>query len=396
MINHTSVAAGLRGLALATLLAAISTLAPAQETEFRIGAVGTLSGPFGVLGESIRKGAELAAEMRGNKVLGVPIKFVWEDDETKPQVAVQKATRLISGGAQMLLAPVSSGSTLAVMKLVERSKMPLLVTLSAGDDITGKDKNPYTFRTSNSADMGTRMMAAAAHAAGVKKIYIACMDYSAGREAMKILRSRLEGYGIVVVAEEYYAIGTKDYSVLVNKMLQSDADGVVSAFGGNDAINFFKQADEVGLQRKKAIFGDIVMDELIAAAVGQASLGVNSTMRYHFSTDNAANRAFVKAYRAKFNEFPDQYAGEAFDGVGWFLDVVDSTKSWDKERWLKAFRTSVRSNSVEGAKRMRSCDNQAEQSALMGKAVTGGGDLPPITMKITQRFDVSQLFKPCP
>jgi branched-chain amino acid transport system substrate-binding protein len=118
MFHLISVGVALRRLALATLLAAISTLAAAQETEFKIGAVGTLSGPFGVLGESIRKGAELAAEMRGNKVLGVPIKFVWEDDETKPQVAVQKATRLISGGSNMLLAPVSSGSTLAIMKLV--------------------------------------------------------------------------------------------------------------------------------------------------------------------------------------------------------------------------------------------------------------------------------------
>ena len=36
---------------------------------------------------------------RGGKVLGKPIRVSWEDDETKPQPAVQKATRLLAGGA---------------------------------------------------------------------------------------------------------------------------------------------------------------------------------------------------------------------------------------------------------------------------------------------------------
>lgn len=386
----------LRDLTAAGLLSVIAAGAFAQESEFKIGAVGTFSGPFGVLGESLRKGAELAAELHGNEVLGVPIVFEWEDDETKPQIAVQMATRLMSGGAQMLLAPVSSGSTLAIMKVVERAKTPLLVTLSVSDDIIGKDGNPYTFRTSNSLDMDMRMLAEAASADGIKKMYLTSMDYSAGHDAMQILRSYLEQLGIEVVAEDYYAIGTKDYSILVNKILQSDADAVLVGFAGNDGINFLKQGDEVDLAGKKILMGNLVMDELIGAAVGPASVGVGSTMRYHFTIENEANKAFVAAYLAKYDEYPTQYAGEAFDGVSWFLDVVDSTKSWDKADWLEAFENSERDSSIEGVKKMRACDHQAEQRGFMGKGIAGSGDLPAITMEITQSFEAAQLFRPCP
>jgi branched-chain amino acid transport system substrate-binding protein len=369
--------------------------AHAQETEFRIGAVGTLSGPYGVIGESMKKAAELAAEMRGNRVLGVPIKFTWEDDETKPQTAVQKATRFISDKSHILFAPVASGSTLAMMKVVERAKTPLLVTISSSDDITGKEKNPYTFRTSNSNEMEARMMERFVVSSGFKKIFTVGADASVSRDAQKLLKTRLERLGVAVVGEEWPAIGTRDFSIMINKAMQSDAEAVALFVSGNDLITFLKQGDQVKLQDKKKLFGSTTMDESLARAVGPGSLGIYSTMRYHFSVSNAANKAFVAAYRAKYNDYPDQYAGEAFDGMSWFLDVIDATKSWDKEAWVTAFRQSPRPNSVEGTKKMRLCDNQAEQPGFFGKAVAGSAGAPAITMQVTNSFEASELFDAC-
>lgn len=384
----------LRAGVVAALLATC-LVTQAEESEFRVGAIGTLSGPFGVMGESMKNAAELAAEMRGNRVLGVPIKFTWEDDETKPQTAVQKATRLVSDKSHIMFAPVASGSTLAVMKVVERSKTPLLVTLSASDDITGKEKNPYTFRTSNNVGMEVRMMERFVLTSGFKKIFTIGADAGVTRDAQERLKMRLERQGIAVVGEEWPPIGTRDFSIMVNKVLQSDAQAVALFVSGNDLISLLKQGDQVKFQEKKTIFGGTTMDESLAKAVGPGSMGIYSTMRYHFSVDNPANKAFVAAYRAKYNDYPDQYAGEAFDGMAWFLDVIDATKSWDKGVWLKALRGSSRPNSVEGTKRMRVCDNQAEQPGFFGRAVAGGGPLPPIVMQVTNSFAGSELFDPC-
>ncbi|WP_171020211.1 ABC transporter substrate-binding protein [Hydrogenophaga sp. 2FB] len=379
--------------ALAAALCAVPALA--QETEFRIGGIGTFSGPFGVMGESMRKGAELAAEMRGRKVLGAPVKFIWEDDETKPQVAVQKATRMVSAQSHLLFAPVASGATLAVMKVAERAQTPLLVTMSAADDITAKEGNPYTFRTSNSIDMEMRMLDRFAAHSEFKKVFTVASDAGASRDAEAKFRAMLQARSATVVGQEFPAIGTRDFSIIINKILQSDAEAVALFVSGSDMITLLKQGEQFKLQEKKKLFGTTTMDESIAKAVGSGSSGVYSTLRYHFSIDNPANKAFVAAYQAKYNDVPDQYAGEAFDGMAWFLDVIDATKSWDKAVWVKSLKTSARPNSVEGAKKMRSCDQQAEQSGYFGRAVAATPPMPPVVMQVTNTFSAAELFTAC-
>jgi len=122
---------------------------------------------------------------------------------------------------------------------------------------------------------------------------------------------------------------------------------------------------------------------------------VNSGVRYHYTVDNAANKKFVDAYRKKFNEFPSSAAGEAYDGMAWWLSVVEKTGTWDKEKWVDAMAASVRDNSVEGRKEMRACDHQALQDGLWGEVVAGSAPNPEYMMKIVQTYSPKQIFEPC-
>ena len=81
--------------------------------------------------------------------------------------------------------------------------------------------------------------------------------------------------------------------------------------------------------------------------------------------------------------------------MAWWLDTVEQTGSWDKEKWVAAFENSVRENSVEGRKVMRACDHQAAQVGLWGEVVQGQAPLPPLTMKITNTFEAEKLFDAC-
>lgn len=392
MICSTTIKAAI--LAAASLLA---TLAPLQaaEKEFVVGGVLSLSGPLALAGEAMKKGADLALEMRGGKVLGVPAQIRWEDDEGKPQATLQKATKLDAGGAQILFGATTSATTTSMLKLVERRKIPLLVTFAASDDITGSEGNAWTFRTSNSADMDTRMTVEFAAARGYKTVFGLMPDITVGHQIWAEMEKQYKAKGIATAGVEFPPIGTKDFALIVDKIAKSNADSVASALIGADLVTFLKQAGQVRLKDTKQIFGMIVMDELIGQAVGEASYGVNSTLRYHFSFDNPANKAFVAAYQKKYNELPTAMSGEAFDGMAWFLDVIDATGSWDRDAWIKAFKTSKRENSVEGIKVMRACNNQAEQVGIYGRAVKGTEPMPPVVMEITDTFEPAKLFEPC-
>ena len=88
-------------LCVALALGTMGTASFAQDAKehFRIGGLLALSGPLGILGEDARKGMDLAIAERDGKLLGVPIEIEWADTESKPQVAVQKATQAMAGRA---------------------------------------------------------------------------------------------------------------------------------------------------------------------------------------------------------------------------------------------------------------------------------------------------------
>jgi branched-chain amino acid transport system substrate-binding protein len=383
------------GVALMALNPATGSLAADEPGEFNIAGILAFSGAYGIIGKDMRQGVELAIADRGGKVLGKPIRVSWEDDETKPQPAVQKATRLLAGGAQMMFGAVGSASTLALQGLADQRKIPLLVTISADDKITRPNGSRYTFRTSNTLGMEIRMCVEFAKVKGLKKIYGVTADYQATRDGWELFVAEAKKVGIEIVGNDYAPLGNRDYSVIVDKMAKSDADGIAVMVTGNDAVTFLKQSGQVGLNKTKVQFGPVLQDETLAAAVGPAAVGVYSGVRYHFSVDNPANKKFVEAYRAKYNEWPSSFAGEAYDGISWWLDVVESTGSWDREVWVDAFAKSTRDNSLEGKKVMRACDHQAAQVGLWGVVVEGQAPLPPLTMKITDVFDASKLFDAC-
>ncbi len=383
------------GLAAATVATLLACVGPAlAQDSFKIGGVLPLSGAFGIVGENMRRGAIIALDERDNKVLGKPIAVTWEDSETSTQVAVQKTTRLLSQGVHTIFGEVSSGSTLAMMKLTEQRKVPHIITLSADDRITGADKTRYAFRTSNSVAMENAMIGEFAKRQKIAKIYGIVADYQVGRDMWAALKTDLGNKNIAVIGEDFTPIGTKDYSILLDKAMKSGADGLMLLVVGGDVVTSLKQGADVGVKDKMKVFGTMLMDETLGQAVGPGSIGINSTLRYHFSERSPRNQKFVAAYRAKYNEYPSQYAGEAYDGMSWWLDTVEATGGWDKEKWVEAFAKSTRFDSVEGVKKMR-CDNQASQIGLFGTAVAGTGELPPVTMKIVETFGAETLFKPC-
>jgi branched-chain amino acid transport system substrate-binding protein len=379
---------------------ALTGLAPmsvsaAEADEFQIAGILSFSGAYGIVGKEMRQGAELAISDRGGKVLGKPIRASWEDDETKPQPAVQKATRLLAGGAHMIFGATGSASTLALQGLSDQRKIPLLITSAADDKLTRVNGSRYTFRTSNTLGMEIRMCVEFAKVKGLKKIYGVAADYQVTRDGWDFFVAEAKKAGIEAIGVDYPPLGNRDFSVIVDKMAKSEADGIVAIITGNDGVTFVKQAGQVGLGKNKVIFGPVLQDDSFAAATGPAALGVYTGVRYHFSVDNPANKKFVEAYRAKYNDWPSAFAGEAYDGMSWWLDTVESTKSWDVEKWVDAFATSTRPNSLEGTKTIRACDHQAAQVGLWGEVVEGKAPLPALTVKITNVFEASKLFDAC-
>ena len=89
------------------------------DAKYKIGLIIPFSGPYGLYGNQIKRSVDLAVEDCNGKVLNKQVELVSEDSEAKPQVAVQKSTKLIAGGVDVMFGAFSSAATLAIMKTAE-------------------------------------------------------------------------------------------------------------------------------------------------------------------------------------------------------------------------------------------------------------------------------------
>ena len=216
---------------------------------FTIGGVVPLSGAYALLGTSMQKGAEIAIEERA-KVLGVPIKAIWEDTETKPQTSVQKANKLLAGGVSMLFGDGASGQTLAIMPLAQQRKIPLLVTTSAADQIHWCKSQPLHLPHVEPGFQGNPDGNRVREEGG-PEIRIWPRGRPAGRAGhLEHDEGGVEGIGVQSAGEDFAPIGSQDYSIIIDKISKSGADGVFVVTTGSDTITFLKQAGQVRLNSR--------------------------------------------------------------------------------------------------------------------------------------------------
>ena len=86
----------LAGCAIAVIAAfAAAPAVVAQQKTIKIGFISSFSGPAAAIGNDMRNSFELALDHHGRKLGGLPVEVIYEDDQIKPEVGVQKTQKLI-------------------------------------------------------------------------------------------------------------------------------------------------------------------------------------------------------------------------------------------------------------------------------------------------------------
>src|SRR4051794_20638817 len=68
---------------------------PAQQKTVKSGLVSPFPGPPAVIGNDMRNSFELALDHLDRKMGGLSVEVIYEDDQQKPEVGVQKTQKLI-------------------------------------------------------------------------------------------------------------------------------------------------------------------------------------------------------------------------------------------------------------------------------------------------------------
>jgi branched-chain amino acid transport system substrate-binding protein len=226
--------AGIGAIVLASLIAACgsgesTTNEPgASDTSpIRIGVVGPMTGLAAFVGKNMVEGIQLAIDdINGDGgLLGRRVEFVIRDDEFDPAKTGTAVRELLDKEeVAALFGPASTTSYLSISRLIQDAKVPTWVIM-AGPELT-ETVNPYAFRAFIPDTLEIDALAEYA-AKRYQRIAIVTGTDAEGSSFAKATTAALRERGRTPVATATFAQDETDFSPLVLKVKQADADAVI-------------------------------------------------------------------------------------------------------------------------------------------------------------------------
>jgi len=313
------------GLALA--IAAATTTAHAG---IKVGMITTLSGGGAGLGIDVRDGFMLAVKQAGRD----DIEVVIEDDQRKPDVAVQLADKMVQAEkVDLLTGIIWSNLAMAVVPSVTAQGKFYLSPNAGPSALAGKGCHENYFNVAWQNDNLHEAAGAYANGVDYKNSFILAPNYPAGKDALTGYKRFFEGD---VAGEIYTTLGQKDYASEIAQIRSSDADSVFFFLPGGMGISFLKQYADSGVDLP-VVGPAFSFDQGILQAVGDAALGVVNTSQWNKDLDNATNQAFVETFQAEYGRLPSLYASQGFDTANLIVAALGVAEVTDAD----AFRAAL-------------------------------------------------------
>ena len=319
------------GTVLAAACAAM--VATAGMAEVKVGMITTLSGGGAGLGIDVRDGFMLAVEQSGRD----DIEVVIEDDQRKPDIAVQLADKMVqSEKVDVLTGIIWSNLAMAVIPSVTAQGKFYLSPNAGPSALAGKGCHPNYFNVAWQNDNLHEAAGAYANSAGYSNTFILAPNYPAGQDALTGYKRTYEG---ALAGEIYTQLGQPAYAAEIAQIRASGADSVFFFLPGGMGISFLKQyADSaVGLPVVGPAFS---FDQGILQAVGDAALGVVNTSQWNKDIDNPTYTAFVEAFQAKYDRLPSLYASQGFDTANLLISALEKADVSDAEAFRAALKAA--------------------------------------------------------
>ncbi|MGE7988582.1 substrate-binding domain-containing protein [Lysinibacillus fusiformis] len=335
----------------------------AEGGTIRIGVLASLTGALESYGKQTQRGFDLGIEYATGgtmEVNGKKIEIIYEDTETKPEVAVQKATKLLEDDqVDFLVGSSSSGDTLAVLPLAEEYEKIMIVEPAVADSITGSEFNEYIFRTGRNSSQDAYAAAAAIAGDGVK-IATFAPDYSFGWDGVNAFKTAAEKLGAEIVLEEYADPAATDFTSNLQKVIDAKPDYLFVVWAG--ANSPWNQIADLKIQEKgiKISTGapDIIALQFMNPLVGMEGFSVY----YHTLPQNDVNKWLVEEHQKRFNEVPDLFTP---GGMSAAISIVEALKKSDGDADANKLIGVMEGMSFEtpkGTMTFREEDHQALQS----------------------------------
>lgn len=276
-------------------------------------------------------GAALAAAQinaAGGLLGGRQVRILVEDDQTRPDPAVEAFERLARQGVSAVVGTSFSNASLAVVPHAERAKIPYVTTGAA--DAHVEPVRPFIYMTSMPGRLVAEQLLRYLRHKGVKKLAVVYDEDSLfARTGWAKQKAMLTTYGIDLVVEHAVKVDTQDFAPAIEAVTRGNAQAIMGWLTGPPAIGFAKEYGRSG-KRLPLFMSHGVASPAFVDAVGQAAEGITvATSRATVAAqlpDSEARRIAVSmtgAFEKVYGHPPSQFAMDGYVAVKLIAGAID-------------------------------------------------------------------------
>jgi branched-chain amino acid transport system substrate-binding protein len=236
------------------MIFALTTSAMAADV-VKIGHTVSLTGGASMWGQSEARALDMLVKKINAEggVLGKQIEFVRYDNRNDAVESVNVARRLVSDGVIAVIGPAQSGNSIATAPVLEKAKIPMVVTTATNPFVTIDQKTekvrPFAFRPCFiDPFQGTVAARFAITDLGARKgaiLYDVGSDY--GQWLAKYFEEAFIAKGGAIVAKEAFRTDELDYRAQLGKIKDLAPDVIFIPTSQKEAAMAAKQARDIGI-----------------------------------------------------------------------------------------------------------------------------------------------------
>ncbi|VTU30823.1 ABC transporter substrate-binding protein [Variovorax sp. PBL-E5] len=345
------------------------TPAAAQDKPIKVGMTTDLTGIAAAYARSQVNGVQMAIDQlnANGGLLGRKLELLVRDSQLKPDLGTSHTRDLITReNVDFLIGPDGSAVGMTVSAVAKQYKKVVMMTIPNTPRLTTETFHPYVFTVVPSGLMEARAMAEAI-GPGNKRIAFIGGDYEAAHQGLKYFKDWLAKVNpsAQVVGEAWPKLGEPDYSSYITSLMSSKPDVIFSYLWGADLIGFVKQGKPYGVFDKAKVASLVFLDDMKALG-SEMPDGLIAQMRApFFAIEGDRMTKFVEQYRARYNDYPADWAIMGYEGMQILAQSIKQANSLESDAIVKAVE-QVKYDGLRGPISFRAIDHQGTVGSYIG------------------------------
>lgn len=328
--------------------------------KYYIGGIGPTTGATAIYGTAVKNGAQIAVDEinAAGGINGKQIEYRFEDDQNDAEKSVNAYNTLKDWGMQMLVGTTTTSPCIAVAgKTASDNMFQITPSASAPDVLSSGNGNIFQvcFTDPNQGIASAQYIAENKLAKKIGIIYDSSDVYSSGIEEK--FEAEAKDKGLQIVSKAAFTADSKtDFGTQLQKAKDAGADLLFLPIYYQEASIILKQADTMGYKPK--FFGVDGMDGILTVENFDTKLAEDVMLLTPFAADakDKAVQNFVKTYKEKYKDTPNQFAADSYDAVYALKAAIEESKATtdmsasDMCDALKGAMTKIKMQGLTGGK----------------------------------------------